>query len=304
MTRTSVASSRIATVSIVLGDGLPLLVDRGHLVEDLLLELVRGRPAVCATFASAVCAARPRRGLAVLRGDRADRVRDRPRVRLPPKRAPSTAPGAGDQLVRLARLRLGVELLDAPLGERERLSSRSPSSRAAPSSFAVSASAPPGRPRRSGRGTPPWSRPGGTSASAPVAEDLERAVRDEPLLDVLAAGEEPRVGDRRGRQHVGRAGGPRARSRGRRSRPAARCRGRGPIERAVDRLELLLLVDAAAVSSYRSATRVATNACRRGDRRRLPDLRRPRGGGVEVRDGDAAATAGATVVSSSASVGC
>ena len=42
-------------------------------------------------------------------------------LRRPPKSAPSTAPAPETQLGRLARARVGVQLLDAPLRLRERL---------------------------------------------------------------------------------------------------------------------------------------------------------------------------------------
>ena len=120
-----------------------------------------------------------------------------------------------------------------------------------------------------------------------VALELERAAVDEMALDVLRGlREEPRLAERRRGEDVRRAGG--------------RC-GREvaivvvdlglarqvetAVERAVDGLELLLLVDPrrAVVVAEGDAGREERAEARRP--RDDADRRRPRGGGVEVRDG-------------------
>ena len=260
MTRTSVASSRIDTVSIVLGDRLPLVVDRRHLVEDLLLELgeiVRSSAAPSPPRCSR--RSRRRRRLAVLRRHRADRVRDRAGAALAAEeraehgagaRRSARSPGATSSACRAPR--------PGAARARARSASRSFFASRRFVSFAVSASAF-AWPASSQRARNASSRLAGAGGQLEllVAEDLERAVRDEPRLHVLAGlGEELRLADRRGRQHVGGAGG----------RVGAEVavvevddrlgiEVEAAVERPVERLELLLLVDARRRCRRSAATR-------------------------------------------------
>ena len=307
-TRTSVASSRIESVSTSAAAALPALVDLGDLVEDLLLELgeIVLRRAPPSPRRSA-CA--PRRGRhAAPGGGAADRARDR--ARAPPaaeaarrgphrRRRSARSPGASACPCRAPRR--------AAAPARARFSSRSRFASSRSRIFAASASARSCAAASQRAAKSSADSPGReTSLSAPVALQLERPAVDEVALDrpSRSSAKNARLAERRLREHVRGAGG------------AARAEVavvevdlrlaaevEPAVERAVDRLELLLLVD-------------VRGACRRSGARRAPrgtraaacepcvgaDLRGPRRSGVEVRDGRCRPRpAGATDVSSAAS---